>query len=64
LSNAYRELLDSHVEKEHLTDIRSNVNKGFAVGNELFKEEMESLTGRRLMAKKRGRPVGWRKKEK
>ena len=33
-----------------------------ALGNERFEEEVESLTGRRMTAKKRGRPVGWRKK--
>jgi len=32
-----------------------------AVGNDRFKEEIETLTGRRLKTKKRGRPVGWRK---
>jgi len=34
---------------------------GLAVGNDRFKEEIETLTGRRLKTKKRGRPVGWRK---
>ncbi|PLX51120.1 MAG: transposase, partial [Desulfobulbaceae bacterium] len=35
---------------------------GMAVGNDLFKEQIERLTGRRMRPKKRGRPVGWRKK--
>ena len=45
-----------------LEAIRDATNKGLALGNERFEEEVESLTGRRMAAKKRGRPVGWRKK--
>jgi len=33
-----------------------------ALGNGRFEAEIESLTGRRMTAKKMGRPVGWRKK--
>jgi len=57
----YRELFAHHVEGELLKDIRSNTNKGMAVGSDRFKKEIETLTGRRLQSKKRGRPVGWRK---
>jgi len=32
-----------------------------AVGKDRFKEEIETLTGRRLKSKKRGRLAGWRK---
>jgi len=44
-----------------LEDIRLAVNKGMALGSERFKTEIESLSGRRMIAKKMGRPVGWRK---
>jgi len=57
----YRTLFKRHVEGEVLTEIRANTNKGLALGNDRFKEEIETLTGRRVKAKKRGRPVGWRK---
>jgi putative transposase len=57
----YRTLFERHVEGEVLTEIRANTNKGLALGNDRFKEEIETLTGRRVKAKKRGRPVGWRK---
>jgi putative transposase len=57
----YRALFVQHVEGELLDEIRSNTNKGMAVGNDRFKEEIECLTGRRLKEKKRGRPTGWRK---
>jgi putative transposase len=49
------------VEDELLKEIRDNSNKGLAIGDDRFKQEIETLTGRRLKSKKRGRPVGWRK---
>ena len=60
----YRALFNAHVEGELLTEIRSGLNKGMALGNDQFKDEMEKLTGRRLKPQKVGRPVGWRKKTK
>lgn len=57
----YRSLFKQHIEGEALEEIRANTNKGLALGNDRFKEEIERLTGRRVKAKKRGRPVGWRK---
>lgn len=57
----YRALFTHHVDDVLLEEIRTNTNKGMAVGNDRFKEEIEALTGRRVRAKKRGRPSGWRK---
>ena len=57
----YRDLFAHEVEGELLDEIRANTHKSMAVGNDRFKEELETLTGRRVKAKKRGRPVGWRK---
>jgi len=37
--------------------------KGMAVGSDRFKDELETMTGRRLKAKKRGRPAGCRKEK-
>ena len=60
----YRALFVHHVDDtELLEEIRKNTNKGLAVGNDRFKEEIEMLTGRRVIAKKRGRPLGWRKRK-
>lgn len=59
----YRELFARHVDGELLKEIRANTQKGMAIGNNCFKEELEALTGRRLQPKKRGRPVGWRKEK-
>jgi putative transposase len=57
----YRALFASHLDGPLLEEIRASSNKGMAVGNDLFKEQIERLTGRRLRLKKRGRPLGWRK---
>ncbi len=53
---AYRALLQSHVEKELLAQIRASVNKGLALGSERFMDEVELLYGRRVKAAKMGRP--------
>ncbi len=42
----YRALFTHHVDGILMDDIRANCNKGMVVGNDQFKEEMESLTGR------------------
>ena len=57
----YRALFAHHVDSKMLEEIRDNTYKGMAIGNDRFKEELETLTARRLKSKKRGRPVGWRK---
>jgi putative transposase len=44
-----------------LKDICQATNKGLALGSEHFLADIESLTGRRVLESKRGRPVGWRK---
>ena len=58
---SYRSLFRGHVDGTLLEEIRLMTNKGLALGNYRFKEEIEALTGRRVIAKKRGRPQGWRK---
>lgn len=59
----YCKLLRHLVDEKLLTEIRENMNKGLALGNDRFKDEIEALNGRRVKAKKRGRPVGWRKEK-
>ena len=58
----YRSLFLFQVDGNLLEEIRSNTNKGMAIGHDRFKEEIAVLTGRRVLPKKRGRPIGWRKK--
>ncbi len=57
----YRSLFKANVEDELLSEIRSGINKGLALGNDRFKDEIEQLTGRRVSPNNAGRPVGWRK---
>ncbi len=57
----YRALFNHHVEETLLEEVRAAVNKGLVLGNERFKVEIESLTGRRMKSKSMGRPLGWRK---
>ena len=59
----YRELFTLHVDDKLLENIRTNTHKGMALGNDRFKDELATLTGRRLKPKKRGRPMGWRKEK-
>lgn len=58
----YLALFSQHIDKALLSAIRASTNKGLALGNDHFVEEIEVLTGRRVKAIKRGRPKGWRKK--
>lgn len=57
----YRALLVRYVDDEELDDIRASTHKGLALGDDDFKAAIETSTGRRVTARKRGRPVGWRK---
>lgn len=59
----YLELFRGHIEKDMLKEIRENTQKGLAIGSDLFKEQIELLTGRRCKSGRRGRPLGWRKQE-
>ena len=60
--SSYLGLFKHHVEGKLLEDIRKATNKGLALGNERFIADVEAVTGKRLVAGKRGRKVGWRKK--
>jgi putative transposase len=44
---SYRSLFTRFIDGELLEEIRANPNKGLAIGNDRFKEEIEALTGRR-----------------
>lgn len=59
--NNYRLLCTQHIDHEILTELRGNTHKGLAFGTDRFKQQIETLTGRRVTAKKRGRSLGWRK---
>jgi len=51
---AYRELFTAHVDADELSMIRKATNKGLAIGNDRFKQQVELLSGRRVIELKRG----------
>ena len=57
----YRRLFTSHVEGKLLKENRAATKSGMALGNDRFKSELTSLTGRRLHTLPPGRKLGWRK---
>tara|TARA_B100000809_G_scaffold19840_2_gene17470 strand:+ start:23287 stop:23514 length:228 start_codon:yes stop_codon:yes gene_type:complete len=57
----YRCLFTRHVEEPLLKDIRAATKSGMALGNDRFKQNLLSLTGRRLQPMPLGRKIGWRK---
>jgi len=59
--NKYQALFEYHINDREIELIRSATNKGMVVGNDRFRKEIETLTGRRVREKKRGQPIGWRK---
>jgi putative transposase len=54
--SVYRALFCTHVDGELIKDIRMAVNKGLALGEERFKDEIERLYNRRVRPAKMGRP--------
>ena len=54
---AYRGLFHSALEKPDIDAIRQATNTGWALGDGLFREKIERLSGRRTAPKPRGRPV-------
>ena len=52
----YRKLLEVHVSKKLIDDVRNCTNKGLALGSDKFKYEIEKLTKQRVTALKPGRP--------
>ncbi len=53
---AYRELFDSAIPGNDLREIRECTHKGWALGNERFREQVEALGQRRAVSKGVGRP--------
>ena len=51
---AYRELFRGHLDPALINQIRQATNKGMALGNDRFRDEIEKLTGRRVTPKKCG----------
>jgi len=67
-SEAYRNLFAGHIDPDDLKKVGDAVNKGLALGNNRFRDEVERLSGRRMRPLKRGpkpkaRPDGDDRKE-
>lgn len=63
---AYRALFQAHIDNRTLTEIRQATQKGWALGNDRFKEEIERLLARRTRPLPRGgdrRSVAFRERE-
>lgn len=55
--HAYRELFKHQLPEAKLHDIRECLAYNYPLGNERFREEIETALGRRVGERKRGRPV-------
>lgn len=53
---AYLDLFSAAVDEKRLADIRSTIKSGMALGDSRFKDEVETLTGRRQHMARPGRP--------
>jgi putative transposase len=54
--SAYRQLFRAAIAKDELQAIRESSHKGWALGSEHFKAQIEALSGRQAMSKGVGRP--------
>jgi len=54
--SAYRQLFRLTIDKSDLDALREATNKGWVLGGDRFRAEIERLSGRRSVAKPRGRP--------
>jgi len=52
--SSYRSLFKGHISELTLEEIRINTNRGWVIGNDRFKQEIEEMTGRRTSPKQRG----------
>ena len=62
-SDNYRLFCETSTDAELIDEIRKNTNKGLAIGQEAFINEIEINTGNRFRSLKKGRPMGWRRKK-
>ena len=54
--SAYRQLFRLAIGKSDIDALREATNKGLVLGSDRFRKEIERLSGRRSVAKPRGRP--------
>lgn len=54
---AYRELFRTELDGRELAEIRDTVNRGWPLGGNRFKDEIEQVLGQAARPPKRGRPI-------
>jgi len=54
---AYRELFRTELDRKELADIRDTANRGWPIGGNRFKDEIERMLGQAARPPKRGRPA-------
>jgi putative transposase len=54
---AYRDLLDAHLDPDVVNDIRASTNGNFVLGSERFKQEISTMLNRRVIPARAGRPI-------
>lgn len=52
--NAYNHLFKDHITKKTIKEIREATNKGWALGSDRFRDEIEEVCGRAAQKRKRG----------
>lgn len=55
--SCYRSLFETNIGTRMITDVRVALNKGLALGDTRFKDEIERLCGRRVRPARMGRPM-------
>ena len=54
---AYRELLNAHLDEEQIEQIRQATNGNYALGSARFQAQIAKALGQRVVRGKAGRPV-------
>ena len=57
---AYRAMFDAELSDSTIAEIRNATNRGWALGNQRFRDEVAALLGRRTQPAPRGRPALWK----
>ena len=54
---AYRQLFSTHIDPEHIAEIRAAKNGNYVLSNNRFKEEISRMLKRRVTRGRAGRPA-------
>lgn len=54
---AYRELFGAHIDDAVMAEVRASWQTGTPLGNDRFREKIESVSGQKVGYSRRGRPA-------